>query len=39
MLTKHSSVRYAEAVAKKKVQSQPEKETGLSAEDVMIAGS
>ena len=39
MLGKHSSVRYAEAVAKKKVESQPEKETGLSAEDVMVAGS
>ena len=34
---KHTSVRYAEAVARLKVELQPEKETALTSEDVLDA--
>ena len=37
MITKNSSVRYAEAVAMRKVKDQPEKESGLTSEDVAMA--
>ena len=34
---KHTSVRYAEAVARLKIELQPEKETALTSEDVLDA--